>query len=130
MSNTPHPLADKAIDDAHLTLEELDHLHAAVTSLIQRLTAPHLFPAAPDSLPQPLIALEQATLRAIQKTGDLALHYGTDGQLLACPACGGLRTTCRSAQPHRACCQECGLPCDMYDRFPGEDGEKTSCPTQ
>jgi hypothetical protein len=117
MSNTSHPLPDKAIDDAHLPLEELDRLHADMTTLIQRLAAAQLLEALPDGLTQPLLALEQATLRAIQWTGDPALHYGPDGQLWPCPACGGLTITHRTAQPHRACCRTCGLPCDKYGAF-------------
>lgn len=115
MPNLPHPLPDKAIDGAYLTPQEWDHLHAAVTILIQQLTAAHLFQAAPDSLTQLLVALEQATLRALQKTGDPALPSDTAGQRRACPACGSLRITYRRLQPHRACCRECGLPCDLYD---------------
>lgn len=114
MSHTPHPFSDKNIAAAHLTLEEWDRLHAAVTTLIQHLTATRFLQALPDSLTQPLVALEQATLRAIQRTNDPLLHYDADGQLRACPACSSLRITYLSAQQRRACCQECGLPCDRY----------------
>jgi hypothetical protein len=123
MSNPSHLLADTAIDEAHLSLEELDRFHANVKFLSDWLTDSGLVQKLPDALIKLLIHLEQTSFCAIEKTHDPALHYDASGQLRACPACGGLRITFLTVQNNRPCCKGCGLPCALYDAYRGNEGD-------
>jgi hypothetical protein len=114
MSSLPFPFSERALADAHLTLEELDRLHTAVVMLMTQLTTVRLAYAALNDLLGQLAALELITRRVLEWAYAPLLHYGANGQLQACPACGSLRVTYLHAPQRRACCQECGLPCDLY----------------
>jgi hypothetical protein len=96
---------------SELGIEELDRLHATVVTLLEQIAASQV---VSDDLVQQLIALKQATRHALEARYTSRLHHDANGQLLACPACGSLRITYRDAPRRRACCQECGLPCELY----------------
>jgi hypothetical protein len=96
---------------SELGIEDLDRLHAAVVTLLEQIGESQV---VSDDLVQQLTALEQAAGRALEARYTSRLHYDANGQLLACPACGSLRITDRGMPRHRACCQECGLPCEEY----------------
>jgi hypothetical protein len=99
---------------SELGIEELDRLHATVVTLLEQIGASQFVQVVSSDLVQQLTALEQATRHALEGRYAWRLHYDANGQLLACPACGSLRITDRDSPRHRACCQECGLPCDLH----------------
>ncbi len=99
---------------SELGIEELDRLHAAVVTLLEQIAASQV---VSSDLVQQLMALEQATRRALEAGYASQLHHDASGQLLACPACGSLRITYVDRPRLHACCQECGLPCDLYSTF-------------
>jgi hypothetical protein len=99
---------------SELGVEELDRLHATVVTLLEQIAASQVVQVVSSDLVQQLTALEQATRHALEGRYVSRLHYDANGQLLACPACGSLRMTYLGAPQRRACCQECGLPRDLY----------------
>jgi hypothetical protein len=99
---------------SELGLEDLDRLHATVVTLLEQIAAPQLVQGVSDELVHQLTTLEQVTRCTLEARDASQLHCDAKGQLLACPACGSLRMTYLGTPQRRACCQECGLPCELY----------------
>ncbi len=106
----------EALVRAGLTAGEADLLHSDIRRLLARLEYHHLLGTLPATAKDGLISLAEACQQLLQELVDSPVNGHPDPSR-PCPVCGSVRIAHLVAQDNRACCKECGLPCDLYDRF-------------